>query len=185
MRGMCFLIRRWGAPDLFVWRLSARSECECESESDKEPSKHVHTKQLFFFLFSNTTSSCSDFSTLSTHTPNQLHSTMGNAVSNFVQKAVEAVKNTVSDMFRSIAPPIVRYVVEHPIRTLGHVGSAALLVAPGIITAPLLAVAGFTGSGVAAGSLAAAVQSGLGTVSAGSTFAVLQSAAVSVDHMVL
>ncbi|KAL6152686.1 hypothetical protein ACJQWK_11340 [Exserohilum turcicum] len=103
---------------------------------------------------------------------------MGNAVSNFVQKAVEAVKNTVSDMFRSIAPPIVRYVVEHPIRTLGHVGSAALLVAPGIITAPLLAVAGFTGSGVAAGSLAAAVQSGLGTVSAGSTFAVLQSAAM-------
>ncbi|EUC31720.1 hypothetical protein COCCADRAFT_100582 [Bipolaris zeicola 26-R-13] len=107
---------------------------------------------------------------------------MGNTVSNFVQNAINAVKNTVEEMFRRIAPPIVRYVAKHPLRTLGHIGSAALLLVPGVITTPLLAIVGFSGSGVMiAGSLAAGVQSAMGAVSAGSTFAVLQSAAVSMD----
>jgi hypothetical protein len=71
---------------------------------------------------------------------------MGNAVSNLVDRAVTAVKNT----FRRIASPIVRYVVEHPLRTVGHIGSGILLLVPGVITGPLLALAGFAGSGVVA-----------------------------------
>ena len=72
---------------------------------------------------------------------------MGNAISNFVEQAIESVKNT----FRAIAPPIARYVVEHPIRTMSHLVSGVLLLAPGIITAPLLAAAGFASNGIVAG----------------------------------
>ena len=44
-----------------------------------------------------------------------------------------------------------RYVAKHPLRTLGHIGSAMLLLVPGVITTPLLAIVGFSGSGVIAG----------------------------------
>ncbi|EUC48219.1 hypothetical protein COCMIDRAFT_87824 [Bipolaris oryzae ATCC 44560] len=110
---------------------------------------------------------------------------MGNAVSTFVQNAINAVKNTVEEMFHRIAPPIVRYVAKHPLRTLGHIGSAALLLVPGVITTPLLAIVGFSSSGIVAGSLAAGVQSAMGAVSAGSTFAILQSAAVSMNLVLM
>jgi hypothetical protein len=72
---------------------------------------------------------------------------MGNTISTFVDRFTSAVKNT----FRAIAPPIVRYVVEHPIRTLCHVASGILLLAPNIVTAPLLAAAGFASGGITAG----------------------------------
>ncbi|KAF2706356.1 hypothetical protein K504DRAFT_361368, partial [Pleomassaria siparia CBS 279.74] len=78
-----------------------------------------------------------------------------------------------------LSNPIVQYIMAHPIKTICHVANAALLVASSVIAPPLLAVAGFTNVGVAAGSLAAAVQSSIGNVAAGGTFAVLQSAAAS------
>ncbi|KAF2829874.1 hypothetical protein CC86DRAFT_176537 [Ophiobolus disseminans] len=100
---------------------------------------------------------------------------MGAKISTLIAKASDAIANT----FRQFAPPIVRYVVQHPIRTTGHVLSGMLLLVPGIITAPLLAMAGFASRGIAAGSLAAAIQSGMGAaIPAGGTFAVLQSAAM-------
>ena len=53
--------------------------------------------------------------------------------------------------------------------TVGLVATAT----GGAIALPLL---GFTGSGVAAGSVAAGIQSGIGSVAAGSIFAAAQSA---------
>jgi len=54
-----------------------------------------------------------------------------------------------------------------------------------IVVAPVaLTGMGFTGAGVAAGSVAAVMQSSMGSVAAGSTFAVLQSAGVAGTAMV-
>jgi hypothetical protein len=85
---------------------------------------------------------------------------MGNAVSNSVNNAVRIVKNavrvvkdTVSNIFRRLAPPIIRYIVAHPIRTLGHIVSGLLLIVPGVVTGPLLALAGFGGNGIIAGGI--------------------------------
>ena len=57
-------------------------------------------------------------------------------------------------------------------------GGLAVVAAPAIVTGPLLAFAGFTPLGPAAGSLAAMIQGGLGNLVAGSAFATLQSAAM-------
>ncbi|KAI8629726.1 hypothetical protein F5Y19DRAFT_475178 [Xylariaceae sp. FL1651] len=54
---------------------------------------------------------------------------------------------------------------------------AALVVAPMAIAAPVLGAVGFGAQGVVAGSTAAGIQSGLGSVVAPSLFATLQSAA--------
>ncbi|KAF1996227.1 hypothetical protein P154DRAFT_580154 [Amniculicola lignicola CBS 123094] len=97
---------------------------------------------------------------------------------NRMAKAVNIVKDAVVSIFRRIAPPIVQYVVKHPIRSLFHVGSFISVCLAPVITAPLLGLVGFTGVGVAAGSLAAGIQSGLGNVVAGGVFATLQSAAM-------
>jgi hypothetical protein len=67
---------------------------------------------------------------------------------NIISSAAQAIANT----FRRIAPPIVRYVVQHPMRTVFHVANGVLLLVPGAVTAPLLAVAGFARGGVVAGS---------------------------------
>lgn len=62
--------------------------------------------------------------------------------------------------------------------TVVAAGGLAVVAAPTIVTGPLLAFAGFTPLGPAAGSLAVMIQSGLGNVLAGSAFATLQSAAM-------
>jgi hypothetical protein len=134
--------------------------------------------------------------------------TMGNAVSKFVEKAiqcvkdfvskaVENVKETVNEAARGACGPVVQYVVQHPLRTLGHVGSLALAVVPGVAIGPILNVVGFGTGGIVAGnsllcvrfrtkkadphdlgSVAASVQSITGPISADGVFATLQSAAV-------
>lgn len=55
------------------------------------------------------------------------------------------------------------------------VKGAGIGAAASVPTAIAVTTAGFTGSGVAAGSVAAGVQAGIGNVAAGSTFAALQS----------
>jgi len=50
------------------------------------------------------------------------------------------------------------------------------LLAPGILSAPFLAVLGFGSSGPLAGSIAAGAQAGVGNIAAGSFLATLQSA---------
>ncbi|KAI5779090.1 hypothetical protein EDC01DRAFT_776641 [Geopyxis carbonaria] len=54
---------------------------------------------------------------------------------------------------------------------------ALVAVAPAVLITPILAPLGFTSGGVVAGSAAAGIQSGIGSVAAGSTFAFCQSAA--------
>ncbi len=56
---------------------------------------------------------------------------------------------------------------------IGVVGAAAA----SFVAIPILSAVGFTSAGVAAGSAAAAIQSGIGNVAAGSFFAAAQSAA--------
>jgi hypothetical protein len=58
---------------------------------------------------------------------------------------------------------------------VGVVG-LGMVVAPGLLTTPLLGALGFGPGGVLGGSLAAGAQAGIGNVAAGSTFAFLQSA---------
>ncbi|KAF5239767.1 hypothetical protein FANTH_9846 [Fusarium anthophilum] len=53
---------------------------------------------------------------------------------------------------------------------------AGLIVAPGLVATPILGALGFSAGGIAAGSAAAGIQSGIGIVVAGSPFAILQSA---------
>ncbi|KAF2796877.1 hypothetical protein K505DRAFT_155120 [Melanomma pulvis-pyrius CBS 109.77] len=102
--------------------------------------------------------------------PTSIDTKMGNLIC----KVVDHIKNTICDM----APPIVQYVVKHPIKAVCHVASATMMLGSSVIAPLLLGLAGFTSAGVAAGSLAAAVQSSMGTVVAGGAFATLQSAAM-------
>ncbi|KAJ5796398.1 uncharacterized protein N7518_004938 [Penicillium psychrosexuale] len=55
-------------------------------------------------------------------------------------------------------------------------GGVAVVAAPVLVTAPILSGLGFNTAGVAAGSFAAAIQSSIGNVAAGSLFAAGQSA---------
>ncbi|KAK7428483.1 hypothetical protein QQZ08_004921 [Neonectria magnoliae] len=64
----------------------------------------------------------------------------------------------------------------HPIQAAALGTNALIIAAPALIASPALAVAGFGANGVAGGSIAAGVQSGIGSVSAGGLFATLQSA---------
>ncbi|KHN99575.1 Interferon-induced 6-16 [Metarhizium album ARSEF 1941] len=65
---------------------------------------------------------------------------------------------------------------EHPVAATVVGAGAAVVAAPVLLSAPALAVAGYGSSGVVAGSLAATIQSSVGSVAAGSAFATLQSA---------
>ncbi|KAJ0419474.1 hypothetical protein BJY00DRAFT_164539 [Aspergillus carlsbadensis] len=63
----------------------------------------------------------------------------------------------------------------NPVLATSLIGGVVVAV-PGIVAAPVLAIAGFGAGGVQAGSIAAAVQGTIGNVAAGSAFATLQSA---------
>ncbi|KAJ9138349.1 hypothetical protein NKR23_g8471 [Pleurostoma richardsiae] len=72
------------------------------------------------------------------------------------------------------------YVVENPgTVALAVVAGAgiATAAAPGAVAAPVLGALGFGSNGIAAGSVAATVQSGIGNIVAPSAFSMLQSAA--------
>jgi UPF0716 family protein affecting phage T7 exclusion len=51
----------------------------------------------------------------------------------------------------NVTSVFVRYVIQHPLRSLGHFCSGILLLVPGVVTTPLLALVGFSGTGVVAG----------------------------------
>ncbi|RAR08312.1 c6 finger domain-containing protein [Stemphylium lycopersici] len=68
------------------------------------------------------------------------------------------------------------WIEEHPGETSGIVACVLAAPAGAAIAGGVLHMVGFTATGVAAGSAAAAAQSGIGSVTAGSPFALLQSA---------
>ncbi|PTB40949.1 hypothetical protein M441DRAFT_27459 [Trichoderma asperellum CBS 433.97] len=83
------------------------------------------------------------------------------------EKNIEAVKN---------AAQTANFAKENP----GLVAGLFMMVAPGIITAPVMGVArvlGFTSGGIAANSIASGAQSAAGNVAAKGAFATVQSAA--------
>ncbi|KAF2178695.1 hypothetical protein K469DRAFT_598545 [Zopfia rhizophila CBS 207.26] len=103
---------------------------------------------------------------------------MGNQISTALNSTWDYVKETVGKVFREIAPPIVQYVVKHPIRTAFQVANFTLLFFPGLLFAPVLGLLGWTAVGVRAGSIAAGIQSTIGATGAGGVFATLQSVAM-------
>ncbi|KAK0671607.1 hypothetical protein QBC41DRAFT_300296, partial [Cercophora samala] len=68
------------------------------------------------------------------------------------------------------------WAAENPDKTAMIIGGVILVVAPGLVTRPLLSLVGFAEGGVAAGSTAALAHSSIGNVAAGSIFATLQGA---------
>ncbi|KAF2267363.1 hypothetical protein CC78DRAFT_457438 [Lojkania enalia] len=94
---------------------------------------------------------------------------MGNKVSSFIANAINHVKDKVLEVSRRILPPIVHYVAAHPVQTAFTVISAV----PSLLFMPVLGMAGFTGAGIARGSLAAGIYSSIASVAAGSVFATL------------
>ncbi|KAF1920786.1 hypothetical protein BDU57DRAFT_525784 [Ampelomyces quisqualis] len=91
-------------------------------------------------------------------------------------RARDAVRDAVSKMkelgFIGIAKRAGRWMNEHPWETAAIVVLVVFMVS----TPAILAAMGFTTAGIAAGSTAAAIQSGIGSVVAGSAFAICQSA---------
>lgn len=69
-----------------------------------------------------------------------------------------------------------KWVAENPKNTAAYSIAGAVLVVPGIIAGPALALAGFGAAGPVAGTIAAGAQASIGNVAAGSLFATLQSA---------
>ncbi|KAH8707529.1 hypothetical protein GQ44DRAFT_830966 [Phaeosphaeriaceae sp. PMI808] len=76
-----------------------------------------------------------------------------------------------------IPEEVAQWIVEHPGQTTFIIIAGAVFFAPFLITVPVLSSLGFATNGVAAGSAAAAIQSMIGPVKAGSIFSLLQSAA--------
>ncbi|KAM5357640.1 hypothetical protein ACJZ2D_016064 [Fusarium nematophilum] len=75
-----------------------------------------------------------------------------------------------------LASKAFQYAKNHPISTGCACVGALAVAAPAIVATPALATCGFGANGVAAGSTAAAIQSGIGNVVAPGLFATLQSA---------
>ncbi|OCK92363.1 uncharacterized protein K441DRAFT_678911 [Cenococcum geophilum 1.58] len=74
---------------------------------------------------------------------------------------------------------LMRFAGKNPGVAVGAcIGTAGLivLVAPTVVSAPVLLATGFSSSGVGAGTIAAGAQGSIGNVAAGSVFATLQSA---------
>ncbi|EED19079.1 conserved hypothetical protein [Talaromyces stipitatus ATCC 10500] len=87
--------------------------------------------------------------------------------------------NTAKEVVKGLLQSATQFIRENPALTAWAVAAtsgAALLAAPGAAAALLLNFAGFTGTGVQSGSLAAAAHSIIGNVAAGSMFSFLQSA---------
>ncbi|KAI8937286.1 hypothetical protein NX059_006494 [Plenodomus lindquistii] len=85
-----------------------------------------------------------------------------------LNEKVEAIKTSVTGMTRAVRA----WVKAHPWQAAAIVITIILIAC----TPAFLHIAGFTAGGIAAASLAAGIQSGIGCVAAGSTFAVLTSA---------
>ncbi|KID90870.1 hypothetical protein MGU_01824 [Metarhizium guizhouense ARSEF 977] len=95
---------------------------------------------------------------------------------NRIIPAAVGAKTFLASQGTSAGERIKSIATEHPVAAAVIGTGAAVVAAPALLSAPALAVAGFSSSGITAGSLAATVQSGIGSVVAGGAFATLQSA---------
>ncbi|KAK7418833.1 hypothetical protein QQX98_003695 [Neonectria punicea] len=69
-----------------------------------------------------------------------------------------------------------QWIKDHPYQATAFGAGATVVVAPALVATPALAALGFGANGIVGGSIAAGVQSGIGSVVAPSLFATLQSA---------
>ncbi|KAF2133286.1 hypothetical protein P153DRAFT_381724 [Dothidotthia symphoricarpi CBS 119687] len=94
----------------------------------------------------------------------------------WITKSAEAFDDAIAALrkmnFVEVAKAAGAWVKEHPWETAAIVIPLILLAC----TPAFLTAAGFTAGGIAAGSIAAGIQAGIGSVAAGSTFAILTSA---------
>ncbi|KAF7945813.1 uncharacterized protein EAE97_004851 [Botrytis byssoidea] len=97
-----------------------------------------------------------------------------------VRPTLEGIISTINRLYRTHVRPFisryVQFICEHPLPIALGILSIAVIIWPGIVTAPLLALLGFMISGPVSGSIASLTQTILGNIAAGSVFAVLQSA---------
>jgi len=92
-------------------------------------------------------------------------------------KHVDAFGQDAGKQISAAAQQTTRWIQDHPGETAGIVACVAAAPAGVAAAGGVLHMVGFTATGVAAGSAAAAAQASIGDVAAGSTFAILQSAA--------
>ncbi|KAK0654415.1 hypothetical protein DIS24_g5195 [Lasiodiplodia hormozganensis] len=110
---------------------------------------------------------------------NQLENTTTKVQNNFkvfCAKAPRILKKTFLDLrcaLRIKVRRIIEWVKAHPYMTAAIVVAVILAI---VLPPVFLHCLGFTAAGVAAGSVAAAIQASIGSVAAGSTFAILTSA---------
>ncbi|KAK4145936.1 uncharacterized protein C8A04DRAFT_26093 [Dichotomopilus funicola] len=88
-----------------------------------------------------------------------------------LQMAEQLVKLT-----QQLGHEIIEFIKEHPVQTVIIVAGVILIINPGGVAMPLLKIAGFGEGGVIGQSIASWIHSMIGNVSAGSLFALLQSA---------
>ncbi|KAF4547163.1 Hypothetical protein D9617_55g071570 [Elsinoe fawcettii] len=93
--------------------------------------------------------------------------------------AASTARLFITEQMPNVAGVMVNSVKENPSASAGVVLAAtgfSVLAAPAIVSAPALLMSGFGSTGIGAGTVAAAAQSAVGNVAAGSVFATLQSA---------
>ncbi|EMR87764.1 hypothetical protein BcDW1_3554 [Botrytis cinerea BcDW1] len=93
-----------------------------------------------------------------------------------LQGIISAINRLYSIHVRPFASPVVQFIYNHPLLIALGLLSIIVIIWPGIVTAPFLALLGFMVLGPVAGSIASLTQSIFGNVAAGSVFAALQSA---------
>ncbi|EDU46048.1 Ifi-6-16 multi-domain protein [Pyrenophora tritici-repentis] len=103
---------------------------------------------------------------------------LANAIRAFGRKASCAFDRAIEALRQidiiDVAKAATKWMKEHPWETAAILVPLILLAC----TPAFLSIAGFTAGGIAAGSIAAGVHAGIGSVAAGSTFAILTSAAM-------
>ncbi|KAF1934734.1 hypothetical protein EJ02DRAFT_507365 [Clathrospora elynae] len=103
---------------------------------------------------------------------------LANAIRAFGQKASRAFDKAIEALRQigiiDVAKAATKWTKEHPWETATILVPLILLAC----TPAFLSIAGFTAGGIAAGSIAAVVHAGIGSVAGGSTFAILTSAAM-------
>ncbi|KAF7886402.1 hypothetical protein EAF00_010505 [Botryotinia globosa] len=94
-----------------------------------------------------------------------------------VRPTLEGIISTINRLYRNHARPFIsrsfQFICEHPLPIALGILSIAVIIWPGIVTAPFLTLLGFMILGPVSASL---IQAMLGNITAGSVFAVLQSA---------
>ncbi|KAF7551606.1 hypothetical protein G7046_g7677 [Stylonectria norvegica] len=116
---------------------------------------------------------------------------VGEQATEWAQAGFTAAKDAVSQIdlhqvgeevakidLRQVGEQAAQWITENPEAAIAIGAYAAVMFAPALISSPALGVVGFGADGIAAGSAAAGIQSGIGNVIAPSVFATLQSAAM-------